>query len=155
MKVFISYSTALDQIIALRLQTMAAVYGMTLYVPPATTRSAVAPTLVPEVLKQLNDSDVVLAVITHQPAPSALSEMNWTLAAQEKLLIPIVGAGVPVQYYAHFPRYFVVNPADPSQVEQEIVKFLAERQQAKAGRFGLLALATLAVALLLFNSDSQ
>jgi hypothetical protein len=155
MKVFISYSTALDQIIALRLQTMAAVYGMTVYVPPATTRSAIAPMLIPEVQKQLNDSDVVLAVITHQPAPSALSEMNWTLASQGKLLIPIVGAGVPPQYYAHFPRYFVVNPEDPSQVEQEIVKFLAERRQAKADRFGLLALATLAVALLLFNSDSQ
>jgi hypothetical protein len=40
MKTFISYSTALDQIIALRLQTMAAVYGMTIYVPPASTRQA-------------------------------------------------------------------------------------------------------------------
>jgi hypothetical protein len=151
MKVFISYSTALDQIIALRLQTMAAVYGMTVYVPPATTRSAVTPTLIPEVQKQLSDSDVVLAVITHEPAPSALSEM----ASPGKLLIPIVSANVPQQYYAHFSRYFVVNPQDPSQAEQEIVRFLAEKQQAKNGQFGLLALATMAVALLLFNSDSQ
>jgi hypothetical protein len=154
MKVFISYSTSLDQIIALRLQTMAAVYGMTVYVPPATTRSAIAATLTPEVLNQLNDSDVVLAVITHAPAPSAVSEMNSALAAG-KLLIPIVGAGVPPQNYNRFPRFFVVDPDNPSQVEQEIVKFLAEQRQAKAGTPALLALATLTVALLLFGADAR
>jgi len=62
MKAFISYSTALDQILALRLQTMAAVYGMTVYVPPATTRNAAAPAaLIPEVQKQLDECDVVSA----------------------------------------------------------------------------------------------
>jgi len=153
MKAFISYSTAIDQIIALRLQTMAGVYGMTIYVPPATTRHAVAPELIPEVQMQLDESDVVLAVITHNPAPSAISEMNRALESG-KLLIPIVSASVPREYYTQFRRYFVVNPGDPSQVEQQIVQFLAEKQQAHAGKTALLALATLAVALLLFGSDS-
>ena len=51
MKAFISYSTTLDQIIALRLQTMAAVYGITSYVPPATTRQFDSPRLNTEVLQ--------------------------------------------------------------------------------------------------------
>lgn len=154
MKAFISYSTALDQIIALRLQTMAAVYGMTVYVPPATTRHAATSELIPEVQKQLDNADVVLAVITQAPTLSALSEMNWALA-RGRLLIPIVSAGVPAQYYAQFP-HFVVNPTDPSQTAGQIVRFLAEKHQAdKAKTTMLLALATLAVSLLLFGSEPQ
>src|SRR5579863_1269046 len=123
MKAFISYSTALDQIIALRLQTMAAVYGVTSYVPPATTRQAGMGDLIPEVRRNLQDSDVVLAVITHNPTQSAINEMNWAVE-QHKLLIPIVGAGVAQEYFARFVPYFLVNPADPSNVEKQIVDFL-------------------------------
>jgi hypothetical protein len=151
MKVFISYSTALDQIIALRLQTMAAVYGMASYVPPATTRQLNTSQLTPEVIRNLQDSDVVLAVITHNPVPSAIGEMNWALQAT-KLLIPIIGVGVAPEYYEQFRPYFIVNPEDPSTTEQEIVRFLAQKQQTESTKTGLLALATLTVALLLFGA---
>jgi hypothetical protein len=154
MKVFISYSTALDQIIALRLQTMAGVYGMTSYVPAASTRNLHTPQLLPEVQKNLQDSDVVLAVITQGPAPSALNEMNWAVTTR-KLLIPIISPGVPPEYYSQFQPYFIVNPTDPSQTEQQIVQFLAQKQQAKTAQNALVALATLTVALLLFGSLAQ
>ena len=153
MKVFISYSTAADQIIALRLQTIAAVYGMTVYVPPATTRNVATPELIPEVQRQLNESDVVLAVITHVPVPSAVSEMNWALASG-KLLIPIVTPGVPQEYYGRF-EHFIVNLEDPSQTEQQIVRFLAEKHQAEKGKKALIGLAIFAMALLLFGADSK
>jgi hypothetical protein len=152
MRTFISYSTAHDQIIALRLQTLAAVYGMTVYVPPATTRQTWPGVLVPEVQDQLREADVVLAVITQGPTPSAVAEIN-TASQLGKLVIPIVSYGVPQQHYIHFPAYFIVNPSDPSQTEGEIVKFLAQKQQAQSTRVGLLALATLAVGLLLFGSE--
>ncbi|MGD1101968.1 MAG: hypothetical protein ABSA59_07860 [Terriglobia bacterium] len=154
MKVFISYSTAADQIIALRLQTIAAVYGMTIYVPPATTRHVASPELIPEVQRQLNESDVVLAVITHEPVSSAISEMNWALASG-KLLIPIVSPGVPQEYYARFEPYFIVNLADPSQTEQQIVRFLAEKHESEKGKTALIGLAIFATALLLFGADSK
>jgi hypothetical protein len=155
MNAFISYSTALDQIIALRLQTIAAVYGVNrVYVPPATTRQSMAPELLPEVQKQLSEADVVMAVITQQPAPSALSEMNWAVA-MGKLLIPIVGPNVPPDYYAQFKRHFIVDPEDPSRAERQIVQFLAEQQEVKTNRTALLALSTMAVALLLFAADSK
>lgn len=159
MKVFISYSTALDQIIAFRLQTMAAVYGMTVYVPPATTRHQATSALIPEVQKELTESKVVLGVITQIPVPGAVSEMNFALASG-KLLIPIVSSTVPPESYAHFLPHFVVNPADPSQAEGQIVQFLlAQKQQAEKGSGNgtgaLLALATLAVALLLFGPEKK
>ena len=159
MKVFVSYSTALDQIIAFRLQTMAAVYGMTVYVPPATTRHQATAALIPEVQQELADSNVVLGVITQIPVPGAVSEMNFALASG-KLLIPIVSSTVPPESYAHFLPHFVVDPADPSKAEGRIVHFLLEqKQQAEKGTGNgtgaLLALATLAVALLLFGSESK
>ena len=159
MKVFISYSTALDQIIAFRLQTMAAVYGMTVYVPPATTRHQASAALIPEVQRELADSNVVLAVITQIPVPGAVSEMNFALASG-KLLIPIVSSTVPPEYYVRFPQHFVVNPADPSQTEGQIVQFLLARKEQNEqgtanGTGALLALATLAVALLLFGAVSE
>jgi hypothetical protein len=155
MKTFISYSTALDQIIALRLQTMAAVYGMTIYVPPASTRQAGGTgLLIPEVQEHLRQSDVVLAVITHRPTPSAVSEMNSAVTLR-KLLIPIVGPGVPPAYYSNFEPYFLVDPNDPSQAEQQIVQFLSGKQQAEAARTAVLALTTLAIALLLLGSKSK
>jgi hypothetical protein len=154
MKTFISYSTALDQIIALRLQTLAAVSGMTVYVPPATTRQVWTGLLVPEVQKELRESDVILAVITQNPTPSAVTEMN-TAVTLGKLLIPIVSPQVPQQYYANFKPHFVVNPIDPSETEKQIVQFLAGRQQGEAVKAGLL-LGTLAVALLLLlGSESK
>jgi|SRR5579862_9807493 len=154
MKTFISYSTAQDQIIALRLQTLAAVYGMTVYVPPATTRQTWTGALSPEVQNHLRESDVVLAVITHNPTPGAVNEMNAGLQLG-RLLVPIVSQSVPRQYYADFPAYFVVDPVSPWQTEQAIVQFLKGKQQSDAAKAGLLALATVAVGLLLFGSESD
>lgn len=155
MKVFISYSTMPDQIVALRLQTLAAVYGISAYVPPAITRQIVAPQLPEDVRGKLQESDVVLVVMMHDPVTSAIAqEMHWALATG-KLLIPIVSPLVSPEYYAAFVPHFVLNPGDPSQTEAAIVQFLTQKQQASETRTALLALATIAVGLLLFSSDAK
>jgi hypothetical protein len=151
MKAFLSYSTTLDQIIALRLQTMAAVYGIASYVPPATTRQFDSPYLSAEVRQRLQESDVVLAIVTHNPSASALSEMNWSVA-ERKLLIPIISPGVSPEYYANFQPFFVVDPLDPSKAEHQIVQYLAQKQQAQTTNGALVALATLSVALLVLGA---
>jgi hypothetical protein len=147
---FISYSTQLDQIIALRLQTMAAVYGIRSYVPPADTRQVTFGELRHDVLTQLQQSDVVLAIITHAPTGSAIQEMDWAL--KQGVLLPIIGVGVPPQFYSHFPQYFLVDPSDPSNAERGIVNFLAQKQRDEASRKALLALATLGVSLLVLGA---
>src|SRR6266542_5209968 len=149
MKVFISYSTSMDQIVALRLQALATVYGLTSYVPPATTRQTPDPQLTEEVQRKLHESDVVLAVMMHNPANGAVSEMNSALATG-KLLIPIVSPMVSPECYTRFEPHFVLDPADPSRTESAIVQFLAQRHQVNHAKTALLALATVAVGLLLF-----
>src|SRR4051812_12107763 len=99
LKVLISYSTKLDQILALRLQTMGAVQGLTVYVPPATSRNGTLAGLSREIQSHLDDSDVILAVMMHIPEPSAIEEMKLALATN-KLLIPIVSSTVPSAYYS-------------------------------------------------------
>jgi hypothetical protein len=145
---------AIDQLVALRLQTLAAVYGLTVYVPPATTRQTLEPRLSKEVEDRLKESDVILAVMMHNPAASALSEMNWALA-HGRLLIPIVSPSVSPEYFAAFQQHFVLNLDDPSQTESSIVKFLAEKQQATHSTAALVALTTLALGLILFSSNSK
>ena len=62
MKVFISYGSIADQVTALRLQALAAVNGLTVFVPPAYTRQVV-PVLEPETGQKLNEADVILGVV--------------------------------------------------------------------------------------------
>jgi hypothetical protein len=153
-KTFVSYSTAQDHVIALRLQTLAAVSGMTVYVPPATTRQTWTGVLLPEVQKQLQESDIVLAVITQNPTQSTVNEMN-TAVKLRRTLIPIVGENVPLEYYANFNPHFVVNTKDPSKTEAAIVQFLRTKKQQEAATAGIV-LGTLALALLLLlGSESK
>jgi len=147
-KVFISYSTANDQIVALRIQTLAAVYGVTVFVPGATTRKSQSPALPAAVQEQLRDSDVVLAVMMDAPSPAAVSELNLALAIG-KLLIPILGPSVSSDQLERFQPHFRVDPLDPSRTENEIVSYLAGKQQNKQ-HTALLAVLTLTLALFLF-----
>ena len=126
MKAFISYSTAADQIIALRLQTLAAVYGFTAYVPPASTRRTA-------------DGSVTM-------------DMNQAVKTG-KPFIPLVGPAAPAEFSTSFPHY-LVDPMDPSKVERQIVEYLASLRRPDDTP-GLLALATLAVGLLLLGTAGK
>ena len=158
MKVFISYSTADDQIVALRLQTLAVVSmeDVTVYVPPAFTRHSFNGMLNPVVAHQLRESDVVLAVMIHNPAQSAVDEMNLALHEQ-KPLIPLISPSVSSDSYASFP-HFLLDPSDPSKAEADIVRHLATLPRPGNGwNKPLLALCTLALGMILVsaNADSR
>jgi len=62
MKVFISCGNVADQVTALRLQALAAVNGLTVFVPPAFTRQGPA-TQDEDVFEKLKQADVVLGLI--------------------------------------------------------------------------------------------
>jgi hypothetical protein len=57
MKVFISYGSIADQVTALRLQALAAVNGLTVYVPRAYTRQSFPAVLEPETGQKLKEAD--------------------------------------------------------------------------------------------------
>jgi len=153
LEVFISYSALADQIIALRLQTWAALYGLRAFVPPASTRRNGRALLSREVAQRIGESDVILAVVTRAPSPASIAEIEYA-RGQNKLILPIVGPGVDRQFLAEFPQAFYLDPQNPSQVEAQIVEFLKQRQTEEGNRNLLIALSALAVALLLFSAES-
>ena len=87
MKVFISYGAAGDQVTALRLQALAVVNGLTVYVPPAYTRQGPATLLDSEASRKLNDSDVVLGVIKDGLTDACRQELNASLALGKSMVV--------------------------------------------------------------------
>jgi len=151
MKVFISYGDAADQVIALRLQALAAVNGLTVYVPPAWTRTFPVYAVPEEIEPKLRESEVVLAVVANGFAPGCSAEI---LAGKN------LGKQLIVMAYPHFADtlaaygndVIVINPLQAGEAERAIVSHLKAMESQKTANGALLALATLALGMLLFAS---
>ncbi len=150
MKAYLSYSTPGDQIFALRLQTLASVYGVEAYVPGVPSRAMAQ--ISERDLAALQASDVILAIVLQTPSPGALAEIS---AAQQcgKFLLPIVSPGVYLRLEIQPEAVFVLNPDNPAETEQRIVEYLAQNKQSQEGTKALLALATVALGLFLFTES--
>ena len=153
-KVFISYSVGADQVIALRLQTLASVYGFTAYVPPAPTRQLRETLLSDVVRRNITESDLFLAVVTQKPSSAAIAEVE-SANGQKKLIIPIVGPFVEHSFLKSFPKSFYIDPSDPGKIENEILAFLQKSQTEKSNRNLLVGLSALAVGLLILSATSE
>lgn len=151
MKVFLSYGSAGDQVTALRLQALAAVNGLTAYVPPAYTReSSVAGVLDGDTASRIGDADVVLGVIATGLSEACRQEINTGLAPRKPTIVmaepgyardlaPVLGANV-----------VVIDPAAPEQAEHGIVQHLKAIDAEQSAKTALLALGTVALGLLIF-----
>lgn len=153
-KVFISYSVSADQVLALRLQTLAAVYGFTASVPPAQTRQPGVALLRDEVRRWIDESELFLAVVTQKPSNAAIAEVEYA-RGQKKLIVPIVGPLVDSDFLKAFPQAFYIDPSNPGKVETDIVDFLHQSHSAKANGQLLAGLTALAVGLLLLSATSE
>lgn len=152
MQVFVSYSSADDQVTALRLQTLAAAHGLQVYVPPAHTRLRQSGgNAWDQVLRQ---SDLVLAVITGSLAPGAQRELELAAGLKKKVLpIVTVESALSSPVVQRFPQAFYLDPMNPAAIENDIIGYLNqlnwEKQQTKA----LIALSVLAIGLLLLPKE--
>ena len=153
-KVFISYSAGADQVVALRLQTLASVYGFEAYVPPAQTRHSTATLLREEVRRAIQTADLFLAVVSQAPSPAAIAEVEYA-RVQNKLIIPIVGPYVDRHFLQSFPQAFYIDPSNPGQVETDILNFLQQSHTKKSNRNLFIGLSALAVGLLLLSTTSE
>jgi hypothetical protein len=150
--VFLSYSLdAAEMALAWRLQTLAAAYGIEMYVPqhgPGTT----APGAV-TVHQAIERADCVLAIIASSASPTVQNELGYALE-RRKLVIPIVRTDLaddPV--FGKFPRVFRFNPWDNlGVVETQIVEFLKEQQLTKDKQQTNGALAAFGLGLLVLFS---
>ena len=150
LKLYIAYGTAADQVIALRLQALAAVNGLSVYVPPAYTRQPTA-VLDSQSDIRLRESDVIIGVITVAISEVCRQELN-TAKDLEKKTIVIATPALASWLEPHFPgNLVVINPLDPAVAEQAIVEFLKKTELAQQAKSALIALGTLALGLWLFT----
>src|ERR1700733_11253659 len=122
MKVFISYGSIADQVTALRLQALAAVNGLTGYVPPAYTRQNLPAVLEPETRQKLNDADVILGVVGGAGWTEACTqELNAGIELRKNMIVMSDPALAPLLQPHFGTNLVVVDPANPDQAEMDMV----------------------------------
>src|SRR6266851_480634 len=107
MKVFISYGDVADQVTALRLQALAAVNGLTVYVPPAHTRHGAPTFLDPEAGQKLNQAEVVFGVVGAGLTEACRQELNTGMALRKNMIVMSDPLFAP-QLQPHFGSNLVV-----------------------------------------------
>jgi hypothetical protein len=155
MKVFISYGSIGDQVTALRLQALAAVNGLTVYVPPACTRQNVPAILGPEARQKLNEADVILGVVGAAWSEACTQELNAGIELRKNMIVMSDPLLAPM-LQPHFGSSLVVmDPANPDQAEIDMVRYLKSINAEQNAKKALLALGTLALGLLIFAPADQ
>ncbi|HEY6391299.1 MAG TPA: hypothetical protein VIX89_08480 [Bryobacteraceae bacterium] len=148
MKVFISYGDVSDQVTALRLQALAAVNGLTVYVPPAHTRRSAF--LDPEAGQKLRDAEVVLGVVVAGLTEACRQELNTGMVLHKNMIVMSDPRFAP-QFQTYFgPNVVVIDPTNPDRAEIGIVQYLKAVDAEENAKKALLALGTLALGLLIF-----
>lgn len=149
MKVFISYGNDADQVTALRLQALAAVHGLTVYVPPVYTRQNSTSHLYPEISQKLNESDVILGVVGAGLTEACRQELNLGFVLRKNTIV-MAGLVLAQQLQPHFgSNVVVIDPLNPDRTEQDIVQHLKSVNAQQNTKNALLALGTLALGLLI------
>ena len=155
LKLYIAYGAASDQVTALRLQALGAVNGITVYVPPAHTRTSLAAALDPQSEHNLHTAQVVLGVITSTLSEVCRQELN-TAKSLGKNIVVMAEPSVATQLEPFFPgKILAIDAAEPAQAELGIVQFLKKMDLDQDARTALIALGTLALGLLLFAPQEQ
>ncbi|HUA18801.1 MAG TPA: hypothetical protein VMB25_08655 [Bryobacteraceae bacterium] len=151
MKVFLSYGSLADQVTALRLQALAAVNGLTVYVPPAYTRQVMPAVLEPETSQKLRDSDVILGVVGGAGWTEACTqELNAAIALQKSTIV-MADPRLAPRLQPHFgSNLVVVDPANPDEAAVNVMAHLKAVKAEQNGKRALLALGALALGLLIF-----
>ena len=154
MKVFISYGNIADQVTALRLQALAAVNGLTVFVPPAFTQQGPA---VPDedVLEKLKQADVVLGLIETGLAESCHQELNAAVQAGQKTIIMCSPAFLPA-FEPYFKSSLVtIDPANPTQASIDIVRHLKAAESERSAQKALVGMGLLALGLLIVATGDR
>jgi len=155
MKVFISYGNSADQVTALRLQALGAVNGLTVYVPPAHTRQAVAALLDPEAAQKLNEAEVVLGVVGEGLTEACRQELNTGMKLSKNMIVMSYPMFAP-QLQPYFgSNLVVIDPLNPGAAEIGIVQHLKTLDAQQSAKKALLALGTLALGLLILTTADR
>lgn len=149
-RVFLSYSLhPAEQSIAWRLQTLAAAYGIEMYVPRYESNASLLPGAT-SVQAAIDKSDCVLAIFASPPGPVVRKEIEYALKAR-KPVIPIVQQGLEVA--KDFRTVFVFNSWDTAgKVESKVIDYLKSLQLSKDKQQAIASVAAIGIGLLLLSS---
>ncbi len=150
MKVFISYGDVADQVTALRLQALAAVNGLTVYVPPAHTRQGSQMFLEPEASQKLNEAELVLGLVGAGLTEACRQELNTGMALRKNMIVMSDPVFAPQLQPSFGSNLVLIDPSNPDQAEIGIVRHLKAIDAGQNAKKALLALGTLALGLLIF-----
>jgi len=166
-RVFLSHSVGHEpQVLALRLQTLAAASGIQVYVPRRAYHELGQPgydKAKQEVRREIERSDCVLAVITDLSGPTRRAldyELNCALALR-KLVIPIVEEDHKDDKLVHslakngVPSFFFPPGGNGGGVERGVAQFLEKQKLSKEKRQAIGGLVALADGLLILNAVSN
>lgn len=149
MKVFISYGSVADQVTALRLQTLGAVHGFTVFVPPAYTRQPSYVSVDPESQQKLIDADVLLGIVDTYISDTCAQELN-TGRSLGKPAIIMTGLAAAAQLVPAFGQSVVViDPINPDKTELSVVQHLKALNAGQQAKKTLIAMGTLALGLII------
>ena len=150
LKIYVAYGAGPDQKTALRLQALAAVNGLTVYVPPVHTRQDPSGQLDLLSEQRLQGCDMVLGVLTVVLSEACRNELNLAKELSKRIII-LAEPGLALSLEPHFPGSIaVIDPADPARAEHGIVEFLRQSGLQQDAAKALLALGTIALGLLIF-----
>lgn len=150
LKVFISYQMRPEErVLAWRLQTLGASYGVMVFVPPPNRRA-----LSEEIQIQIKQSDAILAFIMHSPSGIVLQEIRYALS-QGRTVIPIVRKGVRIKERG-MPKVFEFDPQEPSDLlVKQIFEFLKTQKKKPETSRLIAGLALLGLTLLLMYAFTK
>ena len=150
MKVFISYGSAADQVTALRLQALAGVNGLTVFVPPAYTREGSTPLIDPQSAQKLSEAEILLGVVGSGLTEACRQELNTGIRLHKTTIVMADPVLAPQLQPFFGPNLVVIDPANPDRAELDIVQHLKAMDAEQSAKKALLALGTLALGLLIF-----
>ncbi len=145
---FASYSQRDNQVLALRLQTLASTRtGLQVYVPPASTRGRGLAQSGREI-EGLREANLVLAIISRDVSSTMQKELG--LAQQlGKPIVPIVLGDAEVTGLKPGQPVFHVDPRNPAESGQAIVEYRGGAHLSKSNVESAVALVLLAMGLLI------
>jgi hypothetical protein len=158
-KVFLSYRNGPEeQLVVWRLQTLAAAYGINVFVPVRNglQRASVQGRLMPpqDVRRKIEQADCVLAIMTGTPGPAVRAELSYA-STKGITVIPILAKGVsPPAFLAGSPVFYF-SPSDPGAVETQVVEYLKRQQFSKQKQQAVGALVAIGVGMFLLAALSE
>jgi hypothetical protein len=169
-RVFLSHSLdPSDQALAWRLQTLAAVHGIQVYVPRRSVyqvSQAESDAADRQDKAQMDRADCVLLIITadnRQALSAVRDELNRAVGQRRaKLIIPIIQEGFQQTHaikdlleIASVPLFVFSLKDDPGKAEGEIAQYLKRRRVSEEKQRAVQALVTTAMELVLLASLAE